>query len=74
MRAALIAMLLITVTCSLPAQQAPDTVTIQWDKTQLISKTALTLQVVVNPPLRRGSDLHDSIFAALQTLECDYVR
>lgn len=53
---------------------APDTVTIQWDQTQLISKTTLTLQVVVNPPLRRGSDIHDSIFAALKALNCDYVR
>jgi len=54
--------------------QAPDTVTVQWHQTQLISKTALTLQVVVNPPLRRGSPIHDSIFSALHNLGCDYVR
>ena len=53
---------------------APDTLMIKWDQTQMISKTALTLQVVVNPPLRRGSSTHDSIFAALQALGCDYVR
>src|SRR5579872_4848254 len=51
-----------------------DTVTVQWSQTQLISKTTLTLQVVVNPPLRRGSSLHDSIFTALHALGCDYVR
>lgn len=54
--------------------QNPDTVTIAWDQTQMISKTALTLQVVVNPPLRRGSTTHDSIFTALHNLGCDYVR
>ena len=54
--------------------QNPDTVTVQWDQTQMISKTALTLQVVVNPPLRRGSTIHDSIFASLHNLGCDYVR
>ena len=52
----------------------PDTLMVKWDQTQMISKTALTLQVVVNPPLRRGSSTHDSIFAALQALGCDYVR
>ncbi|WP_133996683.1 glycosyl hydrolase family 39 [Dinghuibacter silviterrae] len=49
-------------------------VTIQWGQTQMISKTTLTLQVVVNPPMRRGTPIHDSIFTALQALGCDYVR
>ena len=53
---------------------APDTVTADWGQTQMISKTTLTLQVVVNPPLRRGTSMHDSIFAALHALACDYVR
>ena len=53
---------------------APDTLMVKWDQTQLISKTSLTLQVVVNPPLRRGTSMHDSIFSALQALGCDYVR
>ena len=53
---------------------AQDTVTVQWDQPQMVSKTTLTLQVVVNPPLRRGSSTHDSIFSALQALGCDYVR
>ena len=54
--------------------QAPDTVTVRWDQTQMVSKTTLTLQVVVNPPLRRGTAMHDSIFSALKALGCDYVR
>ena len=53
---------------------APDTLMVKWDQTQMISKTTLTLQVVVNPPLRRGTSMHDSIFTALHTLGCDYVR
>jgi hypothetical protein len=53
---------------------APDTLMVKWDQTQLISKTSLTLQVVVNPPLRRGTSMHDSIFTALHALGCDYVR
>ena len=66
--------LALTLLTGAASAQAPDTVTVQWDKTQMISKTALTLQVVVNPPLRRGSSLHDSIFSALHNLGCDYVR
>jgi len=66
---------LILIAVSAHAQnQAPDTVNVQWQRTQIISKTTLTLQVVVNPPLRRGSAMHDSIFTALQSLGCDYVR
>ena len=70
-----IALTMLTITIAGHAQTpAPDTVTIQWDQTQLISKTTLTLQVVVNPPMRRGTAMHDSIFAALHALGCDYVR
>jgi hypothetical protein len=51
-----------------------DSLVVDWDKTQLISKSVATLQVVVNPPLRRGSSIHDASFAALAALSCDYVR
>jgi hypothetical protein len=51
-----------------------DSLIVDWGKTQLISKSAATLQVVVNPPLRRGSSIHDPTFAALAALGCDYVR
>jgi hypothetical protein len=51
-----------------------DSLMIDWDKTQGISKSVPTLQVVVNPPLRRGSAIHDASFAALGALGCDYVR
>jgi hypothetical protein len=50
------------------------TVTADWDKTIRVSKTTPTLQVVVNPPLRRGSKIHDGAFRSLRALGCDYVR
>ena len=45
-----------------------------WDKVVTVSKTAPTLQVVVMPPLRRGSKIHDRVFQALHELGADYVR
>lgn len=59
----------------LPAQPpAPSALTVDWDKVQRVSKTTATLQVVVNPPLRRGSAIHDRTFQELQKLGADYVR
>ena len=54
--------------------QTPEKVTVNWDKVASISKTTPTLQVVVNPPLRRGSTIHDRAFQTLRDLGCDYVR
>jgi len=47
---------------------------VQWDKVTQISQTTPTLQVVVNPLLRRGSPIHDSAFQALRDLQADYIR
>ena len=55
-----------------PAEKAE--VTLNWDKVVAVSKTTPTLQVVVNPPLRRGSTIHDRVFQALRELGADYVR
>src|SRR5215467_12081357 len=49
-------------------------VEIKWDKVERISRTTPTLQVVVNPPLRRGSPIHDEAFKAVRDLNCEYVR
>jgi hypothetical protein len=65
-------LLLLTAPCFCRAQK--DSLMIDWDKTQGVSKSVPTLQVVVNPPLRRGATIHDASFAALETLGCDYVR
>src|SRR5215469_4142515 len=53
---------------------APSKVTIKWDKVTNVSNTCATLQVVVNPLLRRGSPIHDRAFQALRDLKADYVR
>jgi Glycosyl hydrolases family 39 len=49
-------------------------VTVSWDKVTRVSQTTPTLQVVVNPPLRRGTPVHDNAFKALRDLQADYVR
>ena len=49
-------------------------VKIRWDKVERVSNTTPTLQVVVNPPLRRGSAIHDRVFADLHKFGFDYVR
>lgn len=56
--------------------QAPEKVdvTLNWSKVTHHSKTTATLQVVVNPMLRRGSPIHQQAFQAVKDLGCDYVR
>jgi len=49
-------------------------VDLKWDQIERVSKTTPTLQVVVNPPLRRGSAIHDRVYEELQRLGADYVR
>jgi hypothetical protein len=49
-------------------------VNVNWDKVVTVSKATPTLQVVVNPPLRRGSQIHDRVFQALRELGANYVR
>jgi hypothetical protein len=56
------------------AADQPVTLQIDWNKVTRESRTAPTLQVVVNPPLRRGSQIHDRVFEELKRLGADYVR
>ena len=49
-------------------------VQVNWDKAVMVSKTNATLQVVVNPPLRRGSKMHDVVYKSLHDMGVDYVR
>lgn len=53
---------------------ADNSVAVDWSKVSRISKMTPTLQVVVNPPLRRGAPLHDAAFRDLHDLGCDLVR
>ena len=57
-----------------PAQESPAKLTVKWDAVTRVSRTTPTLQVVVNPPLRRGTAVHDGAFKSLQDLQADYVR
>lgn len=65
-------MKLILLLCAATLYAQP--VKIDWNKVLRESKTTATLQVVVNPPLRRGSPIHDRVFAELHKLGADYVR
>lgn len=56
------------------AQDVPAIVTANWNKITATSQTTPTLQVVVNPPLRRGTPVHDNAFKSLHDLGADYVR
>lgn len=72
LRIALIAALLLPAACLLG--QTTGKVQADWNRVEEISKTTPTLQVVVNPPLRRGSKIHDRVFESLKALGADYVR
>lgn len=58
------------------ASTSPETcrVAINWNQISRVSNTTPTLQVVVNPPLRRGSPIHNRVFEALHDLGADDVR
>jgi hypothetical protein len=79
-RTLFIGILLLTMARPLPAAESVVAtsgvaqVTIDWTKTIRVSRSRPTLQVVVNPPLRRGSMIHDPVFAALRDLGADNVR
>jgi hypothetical protein len=47
---------------------------VAWSQPGGASVTTPTLQVVVNPPLLRGSPIHDAAFRALHDLAADYAR
>jgi hypothetical protein len=61
-----------TVSTAPPPETA--TVRVDWDKVVTVSKTSATLQVVVNPPLRHGSNINYRAYQAVHDLGCDYVR
>jgi len=49
-------------------------VAVNWGKIQRTSQTSPTLQIVVNPPLQRGTPVHDNAYKAVHDLGADYVR
>ena len=72
---ALFSLVLFIMVCgAIQAAENPTQVTVDWTKVLRVSKMTPTLQVVVNPPLRRGATIHDPAFRALHDLGCDVVR
>jgi hypothetical protein len=59
---------------STPMDMASNPLKVDWSKVVREMKTTPTLQVVVNPLLRRGSPIHDRAFEELRKLGADYVR
>jgi hypothetical protein len=68
-----IAVILITF-FSVRAYAQQNSVSVDWNKVEYVSKTTPTLQVVENPMLRKNSPIHDASFIALKNLGADYVR
>jgi hypothetical protein len=73
MRPATFSVALLLLCARLNAQSTP-VLDIRWDAVSQVSNTTPTLQVVVNPPLRPGSAIHDNVYRALHDLGAEYVR
>ncbi len=58
----------------LQGQEMRPDLTIHWDKTEVVSRSTPTLQVVVNPPLRPGQPLGEAAYRVVKELGADYVR
>src|SRR5450631_1024097 len=56
------------------AQNMTDSISADWDRTIILSKTTPTLQLVENPMVRNSSPIHEGTFRALKELGADYVR
>jgi Glycosyl hydrolases family 39 len=70
----IIAFLGLAIPAPILAQEQPVKIDVHWDKVVRVSQTTPTLQVVVNPPLRRGTPVHDNAYRAVHDLGADYVR
>ena len=72
------ALLALTLSLSVGDVMASDSassqVTVDWTNIVFTSRSTPTLQVVVNPPLRRGSAIHDPVYKALRDLGAVNVR
>src|SRR5579884_4145262 len=57
-----------------PVLLAQIKIDINWNKIERVSQTSPTLQVVVNPPLRHGTEVSTNAYRAVHDLGADYVR
>ncbi|GAA4317043.1 hypothetical protein GCM10023149_14410 [Mucilaginibacter gynuensis] len=53
---------------------AAQSLRVDWNASGTVTKSTATLQVVGNPMLRPKAAMHDGAFAALRSLNADYVR
>lgn len=63
--------LVFTLSCAASAQVD---LRVDWFQLGIPTKTVITLQVVENPPLMRGSAIHDNAWKALRELQSDKTR
>src|ERR1700730_7644351 len=54
--------------------QVPAKVNLNWGNVIRESRTSVSMEVCVEPPMRRGKPIHDQLFQALHQLGADYVR
>jgi len=59
---------------SIFSQNEPTKVVVDWNKVTVMSKTAVSLEVDVEPPMLRTSPVHARILKALRDLNADYAR
>jgi hypothetical protein len=61
---------------SAAVNSAPEPITVSpnWSDVLGVSKASVSIEVCVEPPLRRGHPIHDELFAALHGLGADYAH
>lgn len=69
-----LALTLSTGTGAALAADAAVTVSLDWHDVLRVSKAHVSIEVCVEPPLRRDSPLHDPLWAALKNLGADYAH
>jgi hypothetical protein len=66
------------IVCAIPvlafAVEPDRSVTVNWSSATLESRSSLSIQVCPEPPMRRGSPIHDQLFGALRNLKADLAR
>lgn len=67
---------LVCVSSATPCLSADASVRVipNWGKVNSVSKTVISMEVCVEPPMRRGRPIHDQLFNALHNLDADYLR
>src|SRR6185312_147378 len=67
-------LVILSAVCTISAAAQSGALKVTWTKVIRESKATPTLQVVVNPPLRRGSAIHDQAYREVKKIGAEYVR